>query len=451
MLRYVWTPILLALLVTAPSTATEIRDNFSDAQFAGRVADRGAWKFENQVATCVADLKLYKQYKNHGPILKWSPKFTDGSVQFAFRPDKCQRVVFTLNGDGHIFRVSLLDTSENSPVPNAKATSRLIAWSTKSSKQNKGDTIKPEGFPDLPALNGRWTKLKLDVRDGEAELAIGDFATTLKHPALRREKTMITLSFAYGSLAVRDFHFATSPATGSLASVHTMQNKVGDHQLRYLLQAPRGDKPASGWPLMLFLHGYGECGDEIEKVKKHGPPKLTAEFEQLGKCVIVSPQCPRDSWWRVAALKQLVDEVMAERGDIDAGRIYVTGLSMGGYGTWSLISHYPDFFAAAIPICGGGDPLRLPKNLPPIKQGIRNEFLPQGLQQAKDLPLWTFHGQQDRSVPVAETKRLAELLKQAGSQVKVTIYPEAGHIEAWQNAYRDRSVWQWLFSQRRAE
>ena len=450
MLRHVWPTMFLACIFSCPAIAFELRDDFSSAKSSVRLAERGAWKFENQVATCVADLKLYKQYKNHGPILRWSPQFTDGSLQFAFKPEKCQRVVFTLNGDGHIFRVILFDASVNSPTGASRAHSRLIAWATKSSKQNKGDTIKPNGLPDLPAVDGEWTKLKLDVHDGQAKLSIGDFTTNIKHAALRREKTSITLSFAFGSLAVRDFRFS-SAARESQVSVHTMQTKVEDHQLRYLLQAPQGNKPAAGWPLLLFLHGYGECGDAIEKVKKHGPPKLTAAFDELAGCVIVSPQCPRDSWWRVAALKQLVEELSVNRGDIDPKRIYVTGLSMGGYGTWSLLSHYPDFFAAAIPICGGGDPFRLPKNRPPIKQGIRNEFQPQGLLQAKNLPLWTFHGQQDESVPLAETKRLVDSLTEAGSQVKFTVYPQAGHQEAWQKAYHDPTVWKWLFAQQRSQ
>ena len=85
--------------------------------------------------------------------------------------------------------------------------------------------------------------------------------------------------------------------------IKEMKKPVGDHKLRYLVQAPAGKKPEKGWPLLLFLHGYGECGSDIQKVKKHGPPKLIGKFEELMRCVVVSPQCPRDSWWRVAALK----------------------------------------------------------------------------------------------------------------------------------------------------
>ncbi len=258
---------------------------------------------------------------------------------------------------------------------------------------------------------------------------------------------MVMLTFAHGELAVRDFRFSPGVPVTAAEITCEMSTQVEDHKLRYLLQAPTGEEPKSGWPLLLFLHGYGECGDDIAKVKVHGPPKLTSQFADLAGCVIVSPQCPRNSWWRVAALKNLVDEVIEDRGNIDQSRLYVTGLSMGGYGTWSLISHYPDYFAAAIPICGGGDPFRLPKNRPPVKEGIKNEFKPEGLQEASKLPIWTFHGTDDGAVPILESERLVDLLKQSGSKVQFTIYEGAGHVEAWKNAYADPNVWNWLFSQ----
>ena len=228
-----------------------------------------------------------------------------------------------------------------------------------------------------------------------------------------------------------------------------MKETVAGQKLPYLLQSPDGEAPGSGWPLLLFLHGYGECGEDIQKVKKHGPPKLVKRFDELSGCVIVSPQCPRNSWWRVDALKALVEEVIEQRGDVDRRRIYVTGLSMGGYGIWSFISHHPDYFAAAVPICGGGDPFHLPANRPPIKSGIKNEFDPDGLKLARNLPVWTFHGTRDGSVPIKETEMLVHILKQAGSRdVRFTAYEGAGHVQAWEKAYENPEVWEWLFSKR---
>ncbi len=230
-----------------------------------------------------------------------------------------------------------------------------------------------------------------------------------------------------------------------------MTETVSGHQLRYLVQTPAGKPPEEGWPVLLFLHGYGECGEDIEKVKVHGPPKLTDKFEQLANCVIVSPQCPKDSWWRVDALKALMDELLAGRTDVNPNRLYVTGLSMGGYGIWSYLARYPDDFVAAIPICGGGDPLQLPKNKPPEKVGIENEFDPEGLKRAKDIPIWTFHGSQDSAVPIAESEHLVELLHKAGSKsVMFTTYEGVGHVGAWEKAYSNPDVWKWLFSQSRS-
>lgn len=238
------------------------------------------------------------------------------------------------------------------------------------------------------------------------------------------------------------------PKSASYETSHQMTKPVGDHQLKYLLQGPSGEKPKTGWPLLLFLHGYGECGDDLAKVKKHGPPKLIGRFDELAGCVVVSPQCPRDSWWRTEALKSLVDEVVAARGDIDTDRLYVTGLSMGGYGIWSFLSRHPDYFAAAVPICGGGNPFNLPANRPGSKVGITNEFSPAGLKKANFLPIWAFHGTEDRSVPVVETETLIRSLRDAGNKhLKFTAYAGAGHVAAWEKAYDNPDTWKWLFSQ----
>ena len=157
-----------------------------------------------------------------------------------------------------------------------------------------------------------------------------------------------------------------------------------------------------------------------------------------------------NSWWRVAALKALVDELIDERSDIDPHRLYITGLSMGGYGTWSFLSNYPDYFAAALPICGGGNPLELSDNPSIDETGIVNEFLPDGLLRAKATPIWTFHGSDDQTVRIEETSRLVDRLKQASApNVKFTSLKDVDHVRAWQIAYTDPKVWEWLFKQRK--
>ncbi len=231
-------------------------------------------------------------------------------------------------------------------------------------------------------------------------------------------------------------------------SSQRMSKPVGDQQLNFLVQEPSTAPPKDGWPLLLFLHGYGECGDDLAKVRKHGPPKLISRFEELKNCVVISPQCPSDSWWRTETLKALVDDILERRNDIDEDRLYVTGLSMGGYGIWSFLSRYPDYFSAAIPICGGGNPFNLPANRPGRKRGIKNEFSPDGLRKATNLPIWTFHGSDDHSVPLAETAILVQALRDAGNQnCKFTIYQGAGHVAAWEKAYNNPHTWKWLFAQ----
>lgn len=217
--------VCIALLAAAPCIAgNEVAgagatqawgDDFDDPEFKGRQAERGAWQFNEGVASCVADPVLYKEYKNHGPILKWPRKFEDARIQFEMRARDCQRVVFTLNGDGHIFRVTLADERPDAPAGTSKVPTRLIAWATKSSKQNKGDTIKPEGLPDLSMVNDEWVKVNLGVKGKHAVLAIGDFQAEISHAALARDKSMVMLTFAHGEIAVRNFSF--SPASDSVS------------------------------------------------------------------------------------------------------------------------------------------------------------------------------------------------------------------------------------------
>ena len=143
---------------------------------------------------------------------------------------------------------------------------------------------------------------------------------------------------------------------------------------KYLLYLPKGygKKKGQEWPLMLFLHGAGERGSDLNKVKKHGPPKLAGAGKDLG-FIIVSPQCPDGDWWteKGEMLIHLLDDIQAGYA-VDPNRVYLTGLSMGGYGTWTLGAAYPDRFAAMVPICGGGKRFQAWK--------------------LKDVPVWAFHG-----------------------------------------------------------
>jgi predicted peptidase len=201
-------------------------------------------------------------------------------------------------------------------------------------------------------------------------------------------------------------------------------------EVSYLVYLPEGYDTEKGkeWPLLLFLHGAGERGDDLEKVKVHGPPKLIAEGRKF-PFIVVAPQCPTDYWWSAYLTKPVLDDVMgAFRVDVD--RVYVTGLSMGGYGTWDLAAKYPEMFAAAAPVCGGGEPERAAK--------------------MKDLPLWVFHGAKDEVVKIEESEKMVKAVEEAGGDVKLTVYPEAGH-DSWTETYNNPELYEWFLSHRRGE
>ncbi len=209
--------------------------------------------------------------------------------------------------------------------------------------------------------------------------------------------------------------------------------------INYLLHLPEGYQ-ADGkekWPLMLFLHGAGERGTNLSAVAAHGPPKLVKTNRKF-PFVLVSPQCPAGQRWHNDTLLALLDE-MAARHNIDTNRIYITGLSMGGYGTWSLATKFPERFAAVAPICGGGETI---------------DVLLSSRQKAaalKTLGVWAFHGGKDTVVPPAESERMVGAFKKAGcADVKLTVYPEAGH-DSWTEAYNDPGLAEWFLQHTRAE
>ncbi|MDF3058163.1 MAG: Alpha/beta hydrolase family protein [Rariglobus sp.] len=198
--------------------------------------------------------------------------------------------------------------------------------------------------------------------------------------------------------------------------------------INYLEALPEGygADAKKRWPLVIFLHGSGERGTDLQKVAKHGPPKRVEEGKAF-PFILLSPQCPAGQWWDIAALDVWLDEVV-RKYRVDPERIYLTGLSMGGYGSWGWAQRSPKRFAAIVPVCGGGDP----------KQGAK----------LKDLPVWAFHGAKDPTVPLARTEEMIAAIKEAGGEPRVTIYPEAAH-DSWTAAYADDEVFTWLLAQKR--
>jgi len=208
-------------------------------------------------------------------------------------------------------------------------------------------------------------------------------------------------------------------------------------ELKYLLYLPpdyQANSPKR-WPLMLFLHGAGERGDDVQRVAIHGPISLVKQGTNF-PFIIVAPQCPTGQIWENEPLVQLLD-AMEKKLTVDTKRVYLTGLSMGGYGTWKLGLAYPGKFAAIVPICGGC-------NMIDVLLGPGDKA-----SAFKTLPIWAFHGAKDDVVPLSESERVVEGLKKGGvKEVKFTVYPEAKH-DSWREAYKTPELYEWLLKQSR--
>jgi predicted peptidase len=200
---------------------------------------------------------------------------------------------------------------------------------------------------------------------------------------------------------------------------------------QYLLFLPQGyQEKQKYWPTVLFLHGVGERGSDLNLVKKHSLPKIVEQQKNF-PFIVISPQCPEDGWWtkEIDILKSLLDDVVA-RYNVDTQRIYLTGLSMGGFGTWALAAEYPEFFAAIAPICGGGDPSMADK--------------------LKDVPVWAFHGAKDKIVPVKKSQELVNAIKARGGNARLTVYPDADH-DSWTATYDNSELYDWFLKHRKVE
>jgi len=208
-----------------------------------------------------------------------------------------------------------------------------------------------------------------------------------------------------------------------------------NRKLDYFLSLPmQYASEEADWPLILFLHGAGERGDNLQLLRKHGIPRIVSEMPDF-PFITISPQCPENDWWlnRLQDLKFLLDTVV-KQCRVDTSKMYLTGLSMGGFGTWHMAVEYPDIFAAIAPVCGGG-------------LGILG--FPERVLEIKDLPIWAFHGGKDNIVSVEESRTLIRTLKDAGGKPMLKIYPEAGH-DSWTETYSDPELYEWFMSNRKS-
>ena len=226
---------------------------------------------------------------------------------------------------------------------------------------------------------------------------------------------------------------SASAQTPARQSAESFESKVTqDVSYRYLKSMPEGYEAdqTKRWPLIVFLHGAGERGDNLDLLLKHGPPKLITAGQQF-PAIVISPQCAAGQIWESAAVHALTQEIIkTHRVDVD--RVYLTGISMGGFGTWDVALAYPDTYAALIPICGDA--------------GVKFILA----ERIKHIPEWIFHGAKDTLVPPAFSKRMNDELLKLGAQVKFTVYPDAQH-DSWTATYDNPEVWKWLFEQHRTK
>jgi len=232
-------------------------------------------------------------------------------------------------------------------------------------------------------------------------------------------------------------------------------------QINYLLFLPEGYGKGlpRQWPLIVFLHGSGERGrtiEDLENLKTEGLPKLIAEQPDWSalteRFIVLSPQCP--GWyWRSQfdALDKLLDYV-EETYAVDSRRIYLTGLSMGGFGAWQYALERPDRFAAVVPIAGG---YGYAVETMYLGGGVSEAVVtidpspPEDLCSLQDVPVWVLHGAKDTGIPHDQTADvLVDALRACGGEVRYTLYPDAGH-DAWTETYHDPALYTWLLEQRR--
>ncbi|MEO7801336.1 MAG: prolyl oligopeptidase family serine peptidase [Ginsengibacter sp.] len=253
--------------------------------------------------------------------------------------------------------------------------------------------------------------------------------------ATKKNSTLLLLLFVLCNFA---------GVSQSRFSYNAFSNQKGD-SLKYRLLYPDANNMRK-YPLIIFLHGSGERGSDNEAQLKWGVQAFATDENMMAHpALVVAPQCPENqSWSNFSRAKATADtrlqttpakpmellmgliQQLIKTMPVDTNRIYITGLSMGGFGTYDAIERYPNLFAAAVPVCGGGD-------------------ITKAVDIAK-LPIWIYHGAEDPSVDVQYSIDMLNALTKAGAHPGYTQYPESGHF-SWLGAYSDKLMIEWLFRQ----
>lgn len=198
------------------------------------------------------------------------------------------------------------------------------------------------------------------------------------------------------------------------------------HELQYVLQLPTNQKEK--FPLIVFLHGSGERGTELDLVKNHSP--FTYQNLIKESCAILAPQCPENVWWDTTAIYQLILDI-STKYNVDKSRIYLTGLSMGGWGTFKLALEHPELFAAIAPVC------------PPVDRVMIIQA-----EKLKNIPIQIFHGALDDIVPVNNSIDIFGELKKVNPNASLTIFPNDNH-NSWDSTYSNPKFYEWIFQQKK--
>jgi len=230
---------------------------------------------------------------------------------------------------------------------------------------------------------------------------------------------------------------------------HVYKSESGQ-TMPYRLFVPQGYDPKKRYPLLFCLHGAGSRGnDNLKQLRPCFAGWIDEAIQDKHPCFILMPQCPTGQQWvntpwkegsysfadtpiskPMALAREIVDKVLKEKS-IDQSRIYLMGASMGSYGVWNFVTRYPELIAAAIPICGGGDPSMA--------------------RILKDIPIWAFHGDKDKAVPPSGSQDMVSAIRKAGgSQVNLTMYQGVGH-GSYMKAWREPELIDWVFKQKKLD
>jgi hypothetical protein len=213
---------------------------------------------------------------------------------------------------------------------------------------------------------------------------------------------------------------------GNILGANPQQKKEKSKTYPYLAYLPNGYQESIGkeWPLIIYLHGSSCKGSNLEKLKRYGPPFYLDRGMQVD-AIVISPQCPSNRNWVLGDWFESFYSEILQKYHVDASRVYLTGMSLGGFGTWSLASRYPQYFAAIMPLCGGGRP--------------------DMAETIKDVPTWVFHGEKDRKVRLNRSEEMVEAMQGMGSRPKFSVLKGEGHDI--HHVYAEQNVYEWLLAQ----